>query len=53
MSAKTYRKHSGINPLHLLAGVLATGLSVPALGSVRTVPDLRTRRADERQLHRR
>ena len=31
MSAKTYRKHPGINPLHLLAGVLATGLSVPAL----------------------
>jgi YVTN family beta-propeller protein len=31
MSAKTFRKHSGMKPLHLLAGVLATGLSVPAL----------------------
>jgi len=31
MSAKTSRKHSGINPLHLLASLLATGLSVPAL----------------------
>ena len=31
MSAKSYRKRSGINPLNLLAGLLATGLSVPAL----------------------
>jgi YVTN family beta-propeller protein len=31
MSAKTFRKRSGINPLHLLAGLLAAGLSVPAL----------------------
>ena len=31
MSAKTNRNHSRINPLHLLAGLLATGLSVPAL----------------------
>src|SRR5579863_9319305 len=31
MSAKTSRNHSRIHPLHLLAGVLATGLSVPAL----------------------
>jgi YVTN family beta-propeller protein len=28
---RTSRKHSGINPLSLLAGLLATGLSVPAL----------------------
>ena len=31
MSAKIPRKHSGITPLHLLAGLLATGLSVSAL----------------------
>ena len=31
MSAKTSRKHAAIHPLHLLAGLLATGLSVPAL----------------------
>jgi YVTN family beta-propeller protein len=31
MSAKTFRNHSRMNPLHLLAGLLATGLSVPAL----------------------
>ena len=31
MSAKTSRKHSGISPLHLLAGLLVTGLGVPAL----------------------
>ena len=31
MSANTSRKHSGINPLHLLAGLLATGLSASAL----------------------
>ncbi len=31
MSAKSFRKHFGIHPLHLLAGLLATGLSVPAL----------------------
>ena len=32
MSVKIYRKHhSGINPLRLLAGLLAAGLSVPAL----------------------
>ena len=31
MSPKTSRNHSRINPLHLLAGLLATGLSVPAL----------------------
>ena len=31
MSAKTSRNHSRINPLPLLAGLLATGLSVPAL----------------------
>jgi YVTN family beta-propeller protein len=31
MSPKTSRKHSRINPLHLIAGLLATGLSVPAL----------------------
>ncbi len=30
MSAKTSRKHSGINPLHLLVGLLATALSIPA-----------------------
>ena len=31
MSAKISRKHSRIHPLHLFAGLLATGLSVPAL----------------------
>jgi len=31
MLTKTSHKHPGINPLHLLAGLLATGLSVPAL----------------------
>jgi YVTN family beta-propeller protein len=31
MSQKTSRNQSWINPLHLLAGLLATGLSVPAL----------------------
>jgi YVTN family beta-propeller protein len=31
MSAKTFRKLSGIKLLHLLSGLLATGLSVPAL----------------------
>ncbi len=31
MSAKTSRNHSRINPLPLLAGLLATRLSVPAL----------------------
>ncbi|MGB6689997.1 MAG: bifunctional YncE family protein/alkaline phosphatase family protein [Terracidiphilus sp.] len=31
MSAKTFRNHLRISPLRLLAGLLATGLSVPAL----------------------
>jgi YVTN family beta-propeller protein len=31
MSLRTSRKHSGINPSHLLAGILATGLSAAAL----------------------
>ena len=31
MSAKIFRKRSGIKLLYLLAGLLATGLSVPAL----------------------
>src|SRR5215472_13166670 len=31
MSAKTLRKSSGVKLLHLLVGLLATGVSVPAL----------------------
>src|ERR1700730_3058701 len=31
MSQKASRNHSRSNPLHLLAGVLATGMSLPAL----------------------
>ncbi len=31
MSHPTSRNHSRNNPMHLLAGLLATGLSVPAL----------------------
>jgi YVTN family beta-propeller protein len=31
MYAKTFRKGPGIRPLHLLVGLLATGLSIPAL----------------------
>src|ERR1039458_8953549 len=31
MSAKTSRNHSRIKPLHLLAGLVVTGLSVPTL----------------------
>jgi len=31
MLTKTSHKHPGINPLHLARGLLATGLSVPAL----------------------
>ncbi len=30
MSVTTSRKHSGISPLHLLVGLLAAGLSIPA-----------------------
>ena len=30
MSATTSRKHSGISPLHLLVGLLAAGVSIPA-----------------------
>ena len=44
MFRKTSPKYRGIHALHLLAGLLAIGLSVPALGSVRAVPDLHTRR---------